>query len=423
MGNFVYIDSSASEKAKLGPAGGREQTKIYLQFVPGKVVNVICGDDDIGYTEPQDINSIMAVPHVGTNTNFDQVEMKRYYPLFRGMCDTPLKGDSVLLYEDAGQNYYIGPLNSGNSPNYNIDLLNVSKNQLINNTEKNTIKKQSIRDKWGIPINYILAPINRLMKKHNKKLDDPDGKRKGEEGSIAKEESFGDMILEGRFGNSIRLGSRYYYPHIYISNGRNAGQPVESINDSSLISITSHGSLRQHFNDFILGSNREDNTRHIAGGNQGEQEVFNYNFGSDNGNPILAGQLFMNSDKVTINSKTDNITLSAFNNLDMGAGNNLTINTKNYTSIESSNIYLGKQAQEQKEPLVLGEQLRLILEEIVDVLKNAHALVQGVPIPLTDSLSKPLGTLLGGLESKLNKNNPEFFSEYHYIESNGGSKN
>ena len=50
--------------------------------------------------------------------------------------------------------------------------------------------------------------------------------------------------------------------------------------------------------------------------------------------------------------------------MDLGAGNNLTINTRNYTSIESSNIYLGKQAQEKKEPLVLGEQLKLILEEV-----------------------------------------------------------
>ena len=51
-------------------------------------------------------------------------------------------------------------------------------------------------------------------------LDDPKGNRVGEDGSIAKTETFGDMILEGRFGNSLRLGYRHKNPLILISNGR-----------------------------------------------------------------------------------------------------------------------------------------------------------------------------------------------------------
>ena len=121
MGVFVYNESLDSEKSKLGPISGKEPEKIYLQLVPGKVVNSICGDGCVGYTEPQDINSILAVPDVGNNTDFDQIEMKRYYPLFRGIIDVPVEGESVILYEEAGQNYYIGPLGSGNNPNYNID--------------------------------------------------------------------------------------------------------------------------------------------------------------------------------------------------------------------------------------------------------------------------------------------------------------
>ena len=81
------------------------------------------------------------------------------------------------------------------------------------------------------------------------------------------------------------------------------------------------------------------------------------------------------SDKITLNARNNNLTLSSLVNMDFGAGNNLTINTKNYTSIESSNIYLGKQVKKKvndgktPEPLVLGEQLTLILKEIIEVLK------------------------------------------------------
>ena len=40
--------------------------------------------------------------------------------------------------------------------------------------------------------------------------------------------------------------------------------------------------------------------------------------------------------------------------------------------------------------MVLGEELRKMLEDIVNILSNAHALVQGVPVPLVDNLAAPL---------------------------------
>ena len=101
--------------------------------------------------------------------------------------------------------------------------------------------------------------------------------------------------------------------------------------------------------------------------------------------------------------------------MDFGAGNNLTINTKNYTSIESSNIYLGKQAKEQNEPLVLGEQLKIILEEII-------ALTEGLKV--TGCIAGMSGPVDPGTVNKITKlknklSSPKFFSEYHFIENNG----
>ena len=40
--------------------------------------------------------------------------------------------------------------------------------------------------------------------------------------------------------------------------------------------------------------------------------------------------------------------------------------------------------------MVLGEELRKMLEDIVNILSKAHALVQGVPLPLVDNLGAPL---------------------------------
>ena len=412
MGEFVTIDSSTTDKHASGPTQ-KTPEKLFLQLIPGVVIDVVMNSQSPGYDGAHTINTIFAKPHIGGMLGHKAGDTLRYTPLFRGLSDIPVKGDSVLLLSNtAGTDYYIGPLNSLNNPNFNIDPLN----QRIDGSGQNN--KASKRDRLNIPPNFNFATVGRLQTPYNEKLDNKRKKRVGEDGSIARTETFGDMIFEGRYGNSIRLGYNENAPKIIISNGRSGREPVESLYDGSIISMTTHGSLIDHFHNFSLSSDVvEGNTRLVGGGNVDESEKsFNYNFGNDdNGTPILRNQLFLASDKITFNSRLDNITLSSYNNIDLGAGNNFTINTKNFTSIESSNIYLGKQAQEQQEPLVLGEQLKNVLGEIVSILEifkvsGTVAGISGPPAP--DVITK-----INEIKDKLNS--PTFLSEYHFIENNG----
>jgi hypothetical protein len=86
--------------------------------------------------------------------------------------------------------------------------------------------------------------------------------------------------------------------------------------------------------------------------------------------------------------------------------------------------------------MVLGEELRKMLEDITKILKNAHALVQGIPVPLTDALGSPLSKsktlvvesptssleeIVTELKARTNlnsKDGPNFMSHHHYIETN-----
>ena len=417
MGEFVTIDSSTEDKHQYGPSQKLPE-KLFLQLVPGVVTDVVMSSQSTAFDGAQTINTIIAKPHFGTLTGNKASETQRYLPLLRGICDVPVKGDSVLLLSNtAGSNYYLGPLNSLNSPNFNIDPLN----SRFNTNKKNI--PASKRDRLNIPPNFSITGMGRLQTPYREALDNKRMKRVGEDGSIARTESFGDMLFEGRYGNSIRLGYNDNAPKIIISNGRMGQEPVESLYDGSIMSMTTHGSLKKHFHNFSLSSDVvEGNTRLVGGGNLDElEQSFNYNYGDDDdGTPILKNQIFMASDKITFNSRLDNITLSSFNNIDFGAGNNFTINTKNFTSIESSNIYLGKQAQEEKEPIVLGSQLRDFLIKFLNVMGSATAMVQGAPVPLTDELGvngKPLKDYIDDLINELES--PTFLSEYHYIEDNG----
>ena len=125
MGVFVTSDNT-SIKHKFGH---KQNIPIYLQFVPGLVLDVVLNEQAPAYGGPEDINCIIARNHYGEQTVEKSMQRTKYYPLLRGQVDIPIKGDPVLLCEFGGVNYYLGPLNTDNSPNWNEDNLNVSLEQ------------------------------------------------------------------------------------------------------------------------------------------------------------------------------------------------------------------------------------------------------------------------------------------------------
>ena len=144
----------------------------------------------------------------------------------------------------------------------------------------------------------------------------------------------GDTLFEGRHGNSLRIGSRSNNPYVFISNKRSPSNIVESLGDGSIISITSNGTLAQHFGGYIKpGTEAElgvenpdfDSEENVIGftlasdtleepniymgdvvssvnDNQDVQELI-YDY-SEN-------QMLFHSDRITLNSKLDDIYLSS----------------------------------------------------------------------------------------------------------------
>ena len=386
--------------------GGSTTEEIYLQFVPGIVLDVVVNSNSTAYTTIRDLNSIIAKSHVSNDVEQDSVNKTRYYPLLRGMIDVPVKGDPVLLCTFGGVNYYLGPLSPMNNPNFNMDHLDIQNYNLGGDGGK-----VSIKDRMKISKNFTTVGVRRLQKLFNADLD-------GEQKVI--NEVHGDLIYEGRHGNSIRIGSRDVNPYLIISNGRNPSNIVESNNDGSIFAMLNNGTIRQHFNQDAKIENDEVvvNPFQLAGDTVEESEGeppkrlisgdnYNYDYTDD--------QVLLNSKKITFNSKTENTTISSFQNTILGAGNELKIITNHSTTIESSNIYLGEQAKEEKEPLVLGNQLKIILDEMLGLIESLKmtGCVAGLSGPIDPvSIQK-----LSNLKNKLS--NPKFWSEYHFIEDNG----
>ena len=426
----------------------------YMQFVPGIVTDVVTSTKHYAYSgTKRNINSILATKHVGKDLmdrKGSQSELEnRYVPLMRGMADVPMVGDPVLLCTIGNVNYYLGPLNPENNPNYNKDHLNRKETDYkINASDHRNYSKKIIN---GVSTSFIDGTeFSRVQKSPNIHLDNP--------GKNFEADLMGDMVFEGRYGNSIRIGSRNVNPLVFISNGRLPKNETESPLDSSFLGMIHYGSLRQHFEPmytvdevdsdtgevtstsykpFVLSSDEPslENDRSLNSMIQflyGGRETYDptsvlYGYGMVDQSetmdpiPIEGSQMFLRSDRITLDSRKDDIFLSSFGNVHIGTGQNLTISTKSDVIIESNNIYLGKDSKDKKdnnetpEPLVLGEQLRLVLKEMLDILSSfkVTGVMAGISGPPEPGVLGKIETLKGKLEKNVN-----FLSKFHYIESN-----
>ena len=281
---------------------------------------------------------------------------------------------------------------------------------------------------------------SRLQKNNNDDLDGINPNHK---------EIHGDLMFEGRHGNSIRIGSRDVFPYLIFSNGRAQGNIQESIVDGSLISITSNGTLQQHFGGYeddinevsvpgfqLASDTVKKNNRTIGSMIQlvnpnNDSYPYLYEFGkpkeslgfsSEESSVGGSNQILLHSDRITINSKKEDIFISSINDIHLGAGRNLTISTNEDLIIESRNIYLGsptntEKRDEKMEPMVLGTQLFDLLTELTDNLSRMTGMslyAPGPPVDIKVDGTFPIFDVFDGIKKKL----LNIKSNYHYIEPN-----
>jgi hypothetical protein len=356
-----------------GALGKESNIPMYIQFVTGYCSDVCHSSENIFHKGTSHTNTIMAVAHQSADifkTQNTEDDSDRFYPLLRTMHDVPSKGDPVLLTQLGGVNYYLGPLNMPqNNPTWNDDINYRAKASSLVVKTQNGIT--TTRGETGESLNFNKKnPHRRLIKKRKEELD----------GGPALYETTGDTLIEGRHGNSLRIGSRSDKPYIFISNARDNTQDIEKLTDGSLISITSFGTLQQHFEDSDLDSTGtsipfrlssdgiEDNTKKIGdiysylNNNQNVQEgIYNYN-----GNQIL-----FQSDRITLNSKLDDIFVSSIKDIYIGAGENLSINSFKTLNILSNNINIGN-PNSNMESMVLGDTLFEVLNSIIDFFTSSQ---------------------------------------------------
>ena len=400
---------------KVNKLGQEHSVPFYLQFVQGTVVDVVHSSESFRYRGEKTLNTIIAIPWLtsGPQKTKNVIgEEYRYYPLLRSVHDLPSKGDPVLLCTFGHIKYYLGPLNGmENSPTWNDDPSFIP--ELIITADESG--KQTVRGVTGESPNFNKTLYHRLGKVRKNDLDF----------GSAVFETTGDTLIEGRHGNSLRIGSRSNNPYVFISNKRKLEQQFESINDGGLISITSHGSLQQHFgiyyqgdlqyfgtgdDIFIMGSDTIENATEridtIYKDFNGVNDIYQYGYDEFDELGIEANQILISSDRITLNTKLDDIFISSKRDVHIGGGRSISLSANNSVVFQTPQFNIGNPNSKKMQPMVLGDTLKEVLNDIVAIFSKLQVMTQLGPqniLPITEPDIQSVTTKIDSIVSSFHK--------------------
>jgi len=341
------------------------------------------------------------------NNDIDINENQYAFPLFPNIKNYPLKNEIIYIIKFANTNisndlsqtvnYYFPPINVWNSqlhnalPGYDSDPSNDLSQQVdyISSFqgEVRRVKDNSTEIKLG---NYFTENNASPLLPYE-----------------------GDIIYEGRSGNSIRFSStidglvkngwsrnisNLGSPILILRNGQNSSniEPwvpiVEDINnDLSSIYLTSNQQLQL----FPASVNNFSFSKSTPPTNIGQY--------SEN-------QIILNSGRLVFNAKSDSVLILANKSIQLSCNETLGVDAKQI-SLSSNEIYLGSPNDPNMQPIVLGDNLNFVLGDIAIFLQTLNIAFKtatdsnGAPIVSLQSIAYEAETLSNDLLNIVNGEN------------------
>lgn len=295
-------------------------------------------------------------------------------PLDANLKNMPIKGEVVFVtkgptaYNSAGRSgreyYYTNPISIQSSVHHN-GIPGVT--GFLNNgvSANNQEARQSSRDGvWN-------QVENRLQVKDT---IDP---RFGERLDVYPVQPYpGDVILEGRFGNSIRLGStideRRDYP---IKPAWKAG--LGATGNPILIISNGTNPTQKPFNDFVQEEiDKDDSTIWMTSGQSVKfkpasdfvPSIQNRSIDLYNKNNFAGNQIIVSSDRLVLNSKKQETAIFSAEGIGLSSMKGIALDGKDVVEIESSRVNIGVNAVH---PVLLGDVTMNWLAEFCDLMYSA----------------------------------------------------
>ena len=221
----------------------------------------------------------------------------------------------------------------------------------------------------------------------------------------------GDVLEEGRWGNSIRIGST-------VKNTPNNWSTVGTDGDPILIIRNGQGTQTEEgWIPTIENINNDESSIYASSTQKIPLKASSVNYFSYKSNPpqspdqYAGKQVIINSGRLVFNTTEDHILLSSKKSINLNAIDGINIDTPSLT-IQSGNVYLG--SKNATEPILLGNKTIATLDTLINnlsaflqVCSTIVSTAPGTPIvPLNvaaTQLSSQLKVIQGNLE-KLKSN-------------------
>jgi hypothetical protein len=351
---------------------------------PAKVKNIILDSDNELFSSLGEWASIGAIQFQDLVGN-DNRNLAIAYPLFTNQKIYPLINEMVYIivlpnndiYENQnnGRYYYFNPINLWNNNHHN-----------------------------GYPL-LVESSLPESQQKDYQQVDGgsvrkvTDGSTEIKLGNTFKEKLDiksllpyeGDIIYEGRWGNSIRFGSTVLRPNtsnLWSTVGED-GDPIIIIRNGQ------HNDGRDPWVPQLEDINKDQTSIYLTSNQKIPIEVSSKNYTSYKIKPqspseYQGKQVIINSDRLLFNTKVDSILLSSQKTISLNARESVNIDAPQ-TIVQSPDIRLGD--LNATEPIILGE---TFLTDLSSLLKNIILLSQalqtpiGTPVPNVPNANIPI---------------------------------
>lgn len=184
----------------------------------------------------------------------------------------------------------------------------------------------------------------------------------------------GDVIQEGRWGNSIRFGSTVSGKTNWSETGEN-GNPITIIRNGEDPNNGDEGwvpvveDINNDLSSIWMTSTQQIPLEAASSLNN------SYSTSPDTLDQYAGSQIIINSDRVVLNSKTDHIILSSAKSVSLSALESVNIDTKEHI-IDANSIKLG--SKDATESLMLGDKTVDLLGNILDELSSVMGQLSGL---------------------------------------------
>lgn len=370
-------------------------------LLPARVLDIILDNSHPKFKDYGEWNSIGLVfystnltttfpPNYIASSNSDINTAAIAYPLYANIKNYPLKNEIIYLLnlpsnellENPLQTipYYLPPINIWNSTHHNgIPTAEQLTNQSVINDYKNT-------------------ETGNFRRVTDDKTDVDLGKTFKENPDVSPLLPYeGDIIYEGRWGNSIRLGSTVnnsFIKNNWSSVGQN-GDPIFIIRNGQ------GSSYKEPWVSILEDINNDDSSIYLTSTQKlpltiSSVNKFAFSKSTSPTNPTqyIGNQIILNSGRIILNAKTDSLILSSNKQIQLTCRETLGVDAKQI-ALSADKVYLGSSEGSEEgtgadlQPLVLGENLNEMLASIAVFLGTLDLAFQGA----IDSNGAPIGSL------------------------------